>query len=69
MSKPENRIPNNIPVQVKNLVDVKRKAKAKWQRTHTPQHNTARYRVSNQLVKSKKLKKNKTEHFMNMTLV
>jgi hypothetical protein len=53
----------NIPLEIKKLLSEKRKARAKWQRSHTPSDKTAFNRLSS-ILKSK-MKAMRTNSFTN----
>jgi hypothetical protein len=47
--QPSNLASNNISLEIKRLIAVKRKARATWHQTHVPQDKTALNRATNQL--------------------
>ena len=51
-----------IPAEIKKLVAVKRRARAKWQGTHAPQDKTALNRATHQLRARLKEKRDKSFH-------
>jgi hypothetical protein len=60
--QPHNQASNNIAIQIKKLKAVKRKARAKWHRTHAPQDKTALNRATNRLKIKIKEEKDRTFH-------
>jgi hypothetical protein len=53
----------NVPLEIKKLLTEKRKARAKWQRSHTPPDKTTYNRLSNNL--KSKLKALRANSFKN----
>jgi hypothetical protein len=53
----------NVPLEIKKLLEEKRKARAKWQRRHTPSDKTTYNRLSNNL--KSKLKALRANSFKN----
>jgi len=43
------RATNNVPCEIKRIIAVKRKARATWQRTHTPDSKRKYNQISNKL--------------------
>jgi hypothetical protein len=56
----------NIPLEIKKLLAEKRKARAKWQRSHSPSDKTAFNRLSNTL--KTKLKAMRANSFKNYVI-